>query len=89
MTDDFVKQAFAEADDAMLEREYAAYSRLIVEDESQSAHVVAALKVGLKRMDELCKAVIESGSEQLLAEYADALLLVGFHIGYTASREEA
>lgn len=88
MTDDFVRKAFADADKANADKEFNAFMRKIADDESQSAHVVAALRVGLQKLDKLCECVIKAGQAEVLAEYADSLLIVGFHIGYRAAMED-
>lgn len=85
MTDDFVKKAFADADKARVDEEFNAYMASVGGKTEEAAHVTAAMRVGLSRMEKLCKLVIESGNADVLAEYAHTLLLVGFHSGYTAA----
>ncbi len=88
MTDDFVKKAFADADKATSEKEFNAFCKNIADDDSQAAHLTAAMYVGLQKMDKMCEVAIKAGQGDTLAEYAHALLLVGFHIGYKAATEE-
>lgn len=88
MTDDFVRKAFADADKIIVEKEFDAYKRHIAEDESSAAHVVASLRVGLSKMNNLCEVVLKAGEGDVLVEYAESLLLVGFHLGYRAALED-
>lgn len=85
--DDFVRRAFDDAQDALVDKERDAFMKAIGDDETQAAHVVAALHVGLTKLDKMCEVVIKSGNGDTLAEYANELLLVGFHIGYRSAME--
>ena len=87
--DDFVNQAFADAIGQANEREYAAYEReLLGEENGDKAHMVAAIRVGIDKIDALCKVAILNKQADTLADYAHNLLLVGFHIGYNAAMED-
>ena len=88
MTDEFVRKAFEDADKVKSDKEYDAFCKRIADDDSQAAHMTAALFVGLPKMDKMCEVVIKAGHGETLAEYAQSLLLVGFHIGYKAAKED-
>ena len=50
--------------------------------------MVAAIRVGIDKIDALCKVAILNKQADTLADYAHNLLLVGFHIGYNAAMED-
>lgn len=87
MTDDFVLKAFADADRASADDEFEAYRKNIWDDDADTAHTIAALRVGVSRVMELMKASEASGMADILVEYTENLLLVGFHMGYRAAKE--
>lgn len=53
-----------------------------------AAHMAVVTRIGLEKMDALCGAAIKAGAADTLAEYAHSLMMMAFHIGYKARREE-
>ena len=89
MTDDFVTKAFSDAEMLIAEKEFSAYCNKILDDVTgDAAHLSAAIRVGLDKMEILCKAVFEGDASEILASYAHNLMIVGFHLGYRAALEE-
>ena len=89
MTDDFVMQAFSDAETERRERTLEAYNKCFGDETTHAAaHYTAAKKVGLEKMDALCKAVFESKNEDILVDYTESLMFVGFVYGYMAAKEE-
>ena len=71
----------------IIEMENKAYEEKIANDKKGRAHLAAGMAVGEEKMNALCKAAYDAGQDDNLAEYAVALLAVGFHVGYISALE--
>ena len=52
------------------------------------AHLTVVMKVGVERMNTLCGAAVKAGQGDTFAEYTHILMMMAFHKGYAARREE-
>lgn len=86
--DDFVKKAFADADEKFTEKERRAFERSVVEDDAKTVTMMAALNVGLKTMQALLGAVQKAGMQDPFADYISSVSLISFHLGYLAAKQE-
>ena len=84
--DKFVKQAFKDAENAVLDDEYKAWERAMKDPDIP--HMAVAEAVGMERINELCRVALATKTANTLADYAHILMLTGFHLGYHARREE-
>lgn len=85
--DKFAENAFNEAMENQTRKEFDAY-RKFSENEFMFAQRAIAERIGMDKMDALCGAAIKSGVVDTLAEYAQSLMMFGFHKGYKARMEE-
>lgn len=84
--EDFVKKAFADAQEAVVDDEVKAWERTMVDPEIP--HTAAAQAVGLSKINELCRVAFLTKTDQTLADYAHFAMLTGFHLGYHARIED-
>lgn len=87
MADDFVKRAFDDARKAYIDTETEIFIQFM-EKQGDIAQLAAMKQVGMERIDELLGAVLLCGKAEILADYAQALMLTGFHIGYKTAMEK-
>lgn len=85
--DKFVKDAFKDAMEQQTEQEFAAWMQFS-DKEFMTAHLTVVARIGLEKINNLCGAAIRAGEGDTLAEYAHQLMMMAFHIGYKARREE-
>ena len=84
----FVENAFKDALAAMNDEEYDAYSRHIVDDDNGSViNTAVALNVGIEKVDRML-AAMDDEAIATLSEYIANTMLISFHIGYNARRED-
>lgn len=85
--DKFAENAFREAMEQQAAEEFNAWMNF-----SDRGFMVAQNKVieqvGVGRISALCRAARLAGEAETLAEYAHSLMMMAFHIGYKARREE-
>lgn len=87
MTDDFVKQAFADANDNIREEEFKAYKEVIMEDDGDTVYTLAALAVGMQKLDTMLGRVLQDGDGDVFAKYCSALVITAFHLGFRKGTE--
>ena len=87
--DDFVKKAFADANEQFTEKERQAFDRAVVDDDAKTVTVLAALNVGLTTMQSLLNLVNDAGMQDAFADYIGSVSLISFHLGYLAAKEDA
>ena len=88
MIDDFVKNAFSQAHNALVEEEYKAYERKVIKNDGGDTMLMAAiLSTGVERIEALLKALCPA-NQDTLAIYINNILLTAFHEGYTARIED-
>lgn len=87
--DDFVERAFADADKNFTEKERQAFDRAVVDDEAKTVITLAALNVGLTKMQALLAAVQKARMDDPFAEYISSISLISFHLGYLAAKQDA
>lgn len=85
--DKFVKDAFKEAMEQQTEQEFQAWLKFS-DNEFMTAHMAVVGQIGLDKINTLCGAAIKVGEGDTLAEYAHRLMMMAFHVGYKARREE-
>ena len=85
--DKFAEQAFKDAMEQQTEQELAAWMKF-ADKEFMRAYLPVVTRIGLEKMNNLCGAAIRAGEGDTLAEYAHSLMMMAFHIGYKARREE-
>lgn len=85
--DNFAKQAFEDALKKQDDDEFQAWMKFS-DKEFMVAHMTVVAQIGLDKIDSLCGAAIKAGQADTLAEYAHQLMMMAFHIGYKARREE-
>lgn len=85
--DNFAKQAFEDALEKQADDEFQAWKKFS-DKEFMVAHMTVVAQIGLDKIDSLCGAAIKAGQADTLAEYAHQLMMMAFHIGYKARREE-
>ncbi len=85
--DKFVKDAFKEAMETQAKDEFKAWMNFSDRD-FMVAHAKVIEQVGIVRINELCRAARLAGQADTLAEYAHSLMMMAFHVGYKARREE-
>lgn len=85
--DKFVKDAFKEAMETQAKDEFKAWCKFS-EKEYMDAHLTVVMKVGVERMNALCGAAVKAGQGDTFAEYTHILMMMAFHKGYAARREE-
>ena len=85
--DKFAEQAFKDAMEQQTEQELAAWMKF-ADKEFMRASLPVVTRIGLEKMNNLCGAAIRAGEGDTLAEYAHSLMMMAFHIGYKARREE-
>lgn len=85
--DKFAENAFKEAMEQQTEQEFAAWMKFS-DKEFMTAHLTVVARIGLEKINNLCGAAIRAGEGNTLAEYAHSLMMMAFHIGYKARREE-
>lgn len=85
--DKFVDNAFKEAMERQNEQEFQAWLKFS-DEHFMVAHTTVVARIGIDRMNDLSGAAIRAGQADTLAEYAHQLMMMAFHIGYKARREE-
>lgn len=85
--DKFAENAFKDALKEQNEQEFAAWMKFS-ETEFRVAHMAVVTRIGFDKIDSLCGAAIKAGQADTLAEYAHQLMMMAFHKGYKARREE-
>lgn len=85
--DKFVQDAFKKAQMEADNREAEAYERFSRIFNTDIVQDGIGFSVGIDRMERMCKAVIEAGEADTLAEYVTKILCFGFHNGYKAGGE--
>ena len=86
MADEFVNRAFEDASKASIAIESELYAE-IMQKNWVLVHIAAAKQVGVEKINALCDSAIENGQGDTLADYTEALLLTGFHLGYKTAME--
>ena len=88
MTDEFVKNAFNDARDALADDEYRAYERCFIKDDrGDTINMVAVIQTGVERMERML-ATMGDENRQTMADYIAHLIISVFHQGYTARMED-
>lgn len=82
--DRFVQDAFIAAQNQQADQEFRTYKRAVL-DNLDAILDHAAYKVGMDRMEELSRAIVLNGQAETLSEFARALVITGFHLGYNES----
>lgn len=85
--DNFAEKAFKDALTKQNDDEFQAWMRFS-DEQFMVAHMTVVDQVGVDRMNDLSGAAIRAGQADTLAEYAHQLMMMAFHIGYKARREE-
>lgn len=85
--DNFAENAFKEAMEKQATEEFNAWMNFSDRD-FMVAHSKVIEQVGVGRINTLCRAARLAGEAETLAEYAHQLMMMAFHIGYKARREE-
>lgn len=85
--DKFAENAFKEAMEKQATEEFNAWMNFSDRD-FMVAQAKVIEQVGIVRINELCRAARLAGQAHTLAEYAHSLMMMAFHIGYKARREE-
>lgn len=85
--DNFAEKAFRNALERQADDEFQAWMKFS-DKEFMVAHMAVVTRIGFDKIDSLCGAAIKAGQADTLAEYAHQLMMMAFHIGYKARREE-
>lgn len=85
--DNFAEKAFRNALERQADDEFQAWMKFS-DKEFMDAHMTVVAQIGIDKIDSLCGAAIKAGQGDTLAEYAHQLMMMAFHIGYKARREE-
>jgi len=85
--DKFAENAFKEAMEQQTRQEFQAWMKFSDRD-LMVAHSKVIEQVGVGRINTLCRAARHAGEAVTLAEYAHSLMMMAFHIGYKARKEE-
>ena len=86
--DKFAENAFKDAMEKLAEDEFKAWCKFS-DDEFMAAHLAVVMRIGLEKVNALCRAAFNAGLLGTLAEYAHGIMLMAFHKGYKARMEEA
>ena len=88
MTDEFVKNAFAEAREALADDEYRAYERcFLTDDRGDIINMVAVMRTGVEKMERMLESIGDE-NRTIMAEYISNIIISVFHQGYTARMED-
>lgn len=85
--DKFVKDAFKEAMETHVKDEFKAWCKFS-EKGYMDAYASVVMKVGIERMNNLCGMAVKAGQGYTFAEYTHILMMMAFHKGYAARRDE-
>lgn len=85
--DNFTEKAFRDALEKENEKEFQAWEKFS-DEQFMIAHMTVVSQIGVERMNDLCGAAIRAGQADTLAEYSHELMMMAFHIGYKARKEE-
>ena len=86
--DDFVKKAFAEANENFTEKERRAFDEAVVKDDAKTVTMLAALNVGLPTMQAMLNILNDAGMQDPFADYIGSISLISFHLGYLAAKQD-
>lgn len=89
MDDEFVKKAFENAQDAEIRDEAHAYCAKVGGDKIVHLIDMVAFRIGLDKMEELCKAIVLNGQEKNFTEFVKCFMMFAFHEGYHAAKQIA
>ena len=83
---EWIRQAFESAEERASDEEYKAYEDAIGKD-SDTLIMAVSIKVGLERMDALCKVIADSGQQDTLVDFIEDVAMFSFHLGYHKGME--
>lgn len=88
MTDEFVRNAFDNAREALADDEYRAYERCFLKDNrGDIINMVAVMQTGVARMERMLESIGDE-NRNIMAEYIGNLIISVFHQGYTSRMED-
>lgn len=83
---EWIKRAFENAEEQASDKEYKAYEDAIGKD-YDTLIMAVAIKVGLERMDALCKTIADNGQQDTLVDFIEDVAMFSFHLGYHKGME--
>ena len=85
--DKFVEDAFKDALEEKSKKEFKTWCKFS-EESYMDAHASVVMRVGIERMNALCRAANTAGQGDAFAEYTHILMMTAFHMGYKAKETE-